>query len=91
MLCGYAPFYGDDDAQTMSMVKRGAFAFDSPNWDGVGDEARHLIGRMLTLDPKARPDAKDLLGHPWVTSAEVRLPLRTTSGHSGAGPAGRAR
>ena len=32
LLCGYPPFYGDDDQEILSMVMRGKFDFDGEEW-----------------------------------------------------------
>lgn len=36
-------------------------------------EAQDLIGQMISRDPKQRPDAKEVLGHPLFWTAERRL------------------
>ena len=44
----------------------GDFEFHSPFWDPVSEEAKDLIKKMLTVDPRQRPSAQELLhSHPW--------------------------
>jgi serine/threonine protein kinase len=46
--------------------------FDGQYWGDSSPEAKDLISQMLTVDPKLRPSAKELLKHPWLqASAEV--------------------
>lgn len=36
-LCGYPPFYNDDDEQLFELIKKGEFTFPSPHWDEISD------------------------------------------------------
>jgi len=65
LLCGYPPFYGDSDRQILESVKKGKFAFDGEEWDGVSKEAKDLITKMITL-PTKRLTAAQVLEHPWM-------------------------
>ena len=47
LLCGYPPFYGDDDQEILRMVKKGAFDFDGEEWDEVCMEAKDLIKKLI--------------------------------------------
>lgn len=33
MLCGYPPFYGDDDREILMAVKKGDFDFEGSQWE----------------------------------------------------------
>ena len=35
LLCGYPPFYGDDNNEILQMVSRGEFDFDGEEWDEI--------------------------------------------------------
>jgi len=65
LLCGYPPFYGDSDRQILESVKKGKFAFDGEEWEGVSKEAKDLITKMITL-PTKRLTAAQVLEHPWM-------------------------
>ncbi|CAE8595997.1 unnamed protein product [Polarella glacialis] len=72
LLCGYPPFYGDNDDQILRMVKKGDFQFGDQDWKTVSSQAKDMIRKMLTHDPAKRPSAADMLEHPWIgQSAEV--------------------
>lgn len=66
LLCGYPPFAGDTDPQTLAKVKEGSFEFKSPEWDGISSGCKNLITQMLTLDVACRPSAAELLQNPWL-------------------------
>ena len=58
LLCGYPPFYGDDDTEILQMVVKGKFDFEGEEWNDVSKEAKDLIKNMLCLNPKTRYSAK---------------------------------
>lgn len=65
LLCGYPPFNGSSDEKIIEKIQRGKFIFPAEEWENVSAEAKHLIKVMLTKDPKKRPNATELLKHPW--------------------------
>ena len=71
LLCGFPPFFEDDSGQLETgtslkdRIRRGSFDFPSPYWDEVSEDAKHLVRRMLTVDPRRRILAKDALMHPF--------------------------
>ena len=69
LLCGYPPFWGDNDEEIYESVRCGEFDYDDPAWDKVSagaGSARDLIESLLTLDTEARLTAKQALDHPWI-------------------------
>ena len=65
LLCGYPPFYGDDDQEILRMVKKGDFDFDGEEWDDVSAEAKDLIKKLVTK-PERRLTAAEALQHTWI-------------------------
>jgi calcium-dependent protein kinase len=47
LLCGYPPFYGDDDREIIESVRRGVFDFPSEEWEDVSDEVKDLINKLI--------------------------------------------
>lgn len=43
LLCGYPPFYGDNNQEILQMVSKGKFDFDGEEWDDISDDAKDLI------------------------------------------------
>lgn len=65
LLCGYPPFYGDDNNEILAMVQKGVFDFDGEEWDTVSNEAKDLIKKLVTK-PERRLTAQEALNHKWI-------------------------
>eukprot|EP00921_Rhytidocystis_pertsovi_P016907 GHVQ01026633.1.p1 GENE.GHVQ01026633.1~~GHVQ01026633.1.p1 ORF type:complete len:391 (+),score=33.48 GHVQ01026633.1:161-1333(+) len=65
-LCGYPPFHGKDNTEILRKVKQGEYCFDPRHWKGVSEDAKDLIRRCLTYDPRRRITALEALVHPWI-------------------------
>lgn len=65
LLCGYPPFYGDDNNEILQMVSSGGFDFDGEEWDDISNEAKDLIKKLITK-PERRLTAEDALKHKWM-------------------------
>jgi len=65
LLCGYPPFYGDDNQEILQMVSKGEFDFDGEEWDEVSNEAKDLIKKLITK-PERRLTAQEALDHKWI-------------------------
>jgi calcium-dependent protein kinase len=64
LLCGYPPFYGDDDKEILEMVQRGKFDFDGEEWDDISKDAKDLIKKLI-CKPEKRLTAQEALEHKW--------------------------
>mmetsp|Transcript_17101 Transcript_17101/g.42421 ORF Transcript_17101/g.42421 Transcript_17101/m.42421 type:complete len:532 (-) Transcript_17101:353-1948(-) len=67
MLCGYPPFHGDTDADTLKAVKKGSFTFLQQDWKNVTSDAMELITKCLKKDVHARFSARQALEHLWIS------------------------
>lgn len=75
-LCGYPPFYNENDAILFETIMSGQFEFHSPYWDSISNEAKDLIRRLLVVHPDKRLSAKQALKHEWFqtkTSSSKKL------------------
>jgi calcium/calmodulin-dependent protein kinase I len=78
LLCGFPPFYDENNAALFRSIKSGRYEYPSPFWDDVSEAARHLIDHLLVLGPAKRYTAENVLLHPWVTEEDTghaRRPL----------------
>ena len=66
LLCGFPPFYGDNDAQMFKMIKAGSFKFLKPYWDPISQDAKDFVSQMLVVDVTKRATIPSLLQHAWL-------------------------
>ena len=66
LLCGFPPFYEENNQKLFDIIKKGEFEFPSPYWDDVSEAAKELVRKLLHVDPKKRMTAAELLVDPWV-------------------------
>ena len=63
VLCGFPPFYGDDDEQMFELIRAGTYAFPEAidgyrtTWATVSDQAKSVIRNLLTVPPQQRATA----------------------------------
>mmetsp|Transcript_21075 Transcript_21075/g.20770 ORF Transcript_21075/g.20770 Transcript_21075/m.20770 type:complete len:164 (-) Transcript_21075:471-962(-) len=72
MLCGYPPFYGENDQEILEAVIAGEYDFDDEVWDEVSDEAKDLINNLLKPEQE-RLTPKEALHHPWVKNRDKNI------------------
>ena len=66
LLCGFPPFYGDNDAQMFKRIKAGQYKFLSPYWDPISADAKDFVRNLLVVDPRKRMTAAEALNHKWM-------------------------
>ena len=52
LLCGYPPFYGDDNDQILKMVLDGKFVYDDEEWENVSKSAKDLVNHLICKPEK---------------------------------------
>ncbi len=67
MLCGFPPFYEENNQLLFEQIKKCQYDFPSPYWDDISDNAKDLIKKLLVVNPKNRLDADGIMNHPWIT------------------------
>lgn len=72
LLCGYPPFYAENDADVLALVRRGQFSFSQNDWANVSNDAKDLITNLLKLQPQERMSAKEALNHIWIREKAPR-------------------
>ncbi len=78
MLVGYLPFDGANENEVISKIKACKIEWREEEWACVSTQARGMVAKMLTLDPKKRPTARQLLKSSWFNQSfpEAETPGR---------------
>ncbi|XP_031624983.1 calcium/calmodulin-dependent protein kinase type 1 isoform X2 [Contarinia nasturtii] len=71
LLCGYPPFYDENDANLFAQILKGEFEFDSPYWDEISDSAKDFIQNLMCVNVDKRYTCKQALAHPWISGNEA--------------------
>uniref|UniRef100_A0A8C4SS50 Calcium/calmodulin dependent protein kinase I n=1 Tax=Erpetoichthys calabaricus TaxID=27687 RepID=A0A8C4SS50_ERPCA len=66
LLCGYPPFYDENDAKLFEQILKAEYEFDSPYWDDISDSAKDFIIHLMEKDPRKRYACEQALQHPWI-------------------------
>uniref|UniRef100_A0A8C6SFJ6 Calcium/calmodulin-dependent protein kinase Ib n=1 Tax=Neogobius melanostomus TaxID=47308 RepID=A0A8C6SFJ6_9GOBI len=66
LLCGYPPFYDENDAKLFEQILKAEYEFDSPYWDDISDSAKDFIIHLMEKDPNVRYTCDQALQHPWI-------------------------
>ncbi|KAM3621072.1 uncharacterized protein V6R79_005547 [Siganus canaliculatus] len=66
LLCGYPPFYEENETRLFSKIMRAEYAFHSPFWDNISESAKDFIRNMMEKNPKKRFLTEEALRHPWI-------------------------
>uniref|UniRef100_A0A1B6LT40 Calcium/calmodulin-dependent protein kinase type 1 n=1 Tax=Graphocephala atropunctata TaxID=36148 RepID=A0A1B6LT40_9HEMI len=67
LLCGYPPFYDENDANLFAQILKGEFEFDSPYWDEISDSAKDFIRQLMCVEVDKRFTCRQALAHPWIS------------------------
>lgn len=63
LVCGKVPFDDQNMPALHAKIKRGVVEY--PNW--LSAECKHLISRMLVVNPAQRATMHEVINHPWMT------------------------
>jgi len=66
LLCGFPPFYEENNAKLFRAIKAAAFDYPEEFWCHVSDEAKDFIDNLLVKDYRKRFTAAQALAHPWI-------------------------
>ncbi|XP_067283283.1 calcium/calmodulin-dependent protein kinase type 1D [Pseudorasbora parva] len=66
LLCGYPPFYDENDSKLFEQILKADYEFDAPYWDDISDSAKDFIGSLMEKDPSKRYTCEQALRHPWI-------------------------
>ncbi|KAK0141401.1 Calcium/calmodulin-dependent protein kinase type 1D [Merluccius polli] len=66
LLCGYPPFYDENDSKLFEQILKADYEFDAPYWDDISDSAKDFISSLMEKDPALRYTCEQALRHPWI-------------------------
>jgi len=66
LLCGFPPFYEEELPALFDQILKGRYDFPAPWWDNISQGAKDLVKGLLTVDPKMRLTAEQVLRDPWI-------------------------
>jgi len=67
LLCGYPPFYDENDSNLFEQIKKAEYEFDAPYWDEISDSAKDFISHLMEKCPSKRYTCEESLDHPWIS------------------------
>ena len=70
LLCGYPPFYAENDPELFEQILEGKLEFDSPYWDEISNDGKEFICQLMSVDADKRLSCEEALKHPWILSAK---------------------
>lgn len=70
LLCGFPPFYDDNNKKLFKLIVHAKYSFPDPYWTDISAEAKDLISKLLIVDPAKRLTAAEALKHPWMSDEE---------------------
>ncbi|XP_057296469.1 calcium/calmodulin-dependent protein kinase type 1-like isoform X1 [Hydractinia symbiolongicarpus] len=66
LLCGYPPFYHEDDQELYAQIMEADYEFDAPYWDDISNEAKDFVSSLMMLNAEKRSTCKQALQHRWI-------------------------
>ncbi|KAF9912819.1 hypothetical protein EC991_008685 [Linnemannia zychae] len=65
LLCGYTPFWGDDQPALFENIISGQYQFEDEYWRDISPLAKNFINTLLIRPAEIRSTATQALAHPW--------------------------
>lgn len=73
LLAGVPPFKGRRDHEVLAAVKRGKFSLSGPRWEGISEDAKSFLRRLLVYNPAKRMTVEQALQHPWLAATKYAI------------------
>eukprot|EP00794_Sanderia_malayensis_P006097 gene6097-6801_t len=71
LLCGYPPFYDEQDFLLYQQILRCDYEFESPYWDDISNGAQNFIKKLMDKEPDRRLTGEEALKDPWVCGEQA--------------------
>ncbi|XP_077429810.1 calcium/calmodulin-dependent protein kinase type 1D-like [Vanacampus margaritifer] len=66
LLCGYPPFFEENETRLFSKIMRADYSFHAPFWDEISESAIDFIRNMMEKNPTKRFTTEQAMRHPWI-------------------------
>lgn len=76
LLSGKMPFTGESEEEILENVSKGQVDLSHKEFLKVSLEAKDLICKLLTYNPKERPNARSALRHPWFKTNSEKFNIK---------------
>jgi len=63
---------GIDSTKIKELILKGKVSYKNKIFKKYDPEVKEIIKKMLTLNPKKRSDAKEILKHPWFKKKKIK-------------------
>lgn len=73
LLCGYAPFKGNNNKSVLQAVMTGSHHFDPEHWSDISRHAQELVDNCLQRRSRHRISAEQALHHEWIEHTVPRV------------------
>ena len=68
LLGGYLPFDDEDEDKVFERTRNGMYEFHPEYWEGVSNEVKELLSKLLTINPSNRYSAHQALNHKYMVT-----------------------
>ncbi|XP_044617146.1 myosin light chain kinase 3 isoform X2 [Equus asinus] len=72
LLSGLSPFLGETDAETMNFIVNCNWDFDADSFEGLSEEAKDFVSRLLVKEKSCRMSATQCLKHEWLNNLPAK-------------------
>ena len=73
LLSGHLPFMGRTQKELFRKIVIGKYDFPDDSWEGVSEDAKDIITKLLVINPDDRMTAHQALRHRWIMGDKRRL------------------
>ncbi|KAM4833602.1 myosin light chain kinase 3 [Thomomys bottae] len=72
LLSGLSPFLGETDTETMNFIVNCSWDFDVDTFEGLSEEAKDFVSRLLVKEKSCRMSATQCLKHEWLNNLTAK-------------------